>query len=471
MIIQKTKFWHKISRGFTLVELIVTITIIAILSTIAYLNLGNMAGSARDSSRISNIGNIKKWLDVFRIRTWTYPKPENSTTLNVSGAPIAYQWFAKEQIESLSRVSRWAVIDPADSSMYTTYSTTSDGLKMQLMTFLEDKSTISALSNFSVYANPTTDYSTRHPYTIGENIWILLTSTGNLAPIQEWIMTGTIDLQTTNSGYTVYFNNATKTTGTGGVLKTAFTEKSIVYATTEAGGACNIWENNVGGVCKDPYWNNVVLNMHMSGSSGSTSFIDNSSTPKTISGNGSSQISTAMSKFSSGSTFFPDASSFLTSTNGPAWGWLWNSDYTIDFWLYVPTLPGDITWLMSLGDSDNWNTLLLMLQPDGTFITYWSHGNSNVIVSNQSIPLNTWNLISVARQWITTTSYLNGVKVGQVINATDDLSSQILQVNRWYGGGTSWYNWWWYIDDLRITKWVARYNWNFSVPTNTFPNN
>jgi prepilin-type N-terminal cleavage/methylation domain-containing protein len=54
--------------GFTLVELIVTITILVILGTIAFVSLGGYAGSARDGSRVSDLSLIAKGLDLFYIK-------------------------------------------------------------------------------------------------------------------------------------------------------------------------------------------------------------------------------------------------------------------------------------------------------------------------------------------------------------------------------------------------------------------
>ncbi|MDD3144876.1 MAG: two-component regulator propeller domain-containing protein [Candidatus Gracilibacteria bacterium] len=61
----KTK---KGGQGFTLVELIVVITILAILGTIAFINLQGYSGSARDSKRESDISNILKKVSVEQIK-------------------------------------------------------------------------------------------------------------------------------------------------------------------------------------------------------------------------------------------------------------------------------------------------------------------------------------------------------------------------------------------------------------------
>lgn len=74
---------RKIS-GFTLVELIVVITILVVLGTIAFISLGGYAGNARDSSRVSDIANISKSLDVVYTRTSAYPKPDHSFSVTYS---------------------------------------------------------------------------------------------------------------------------------------------------------------------------------------------------------------------------------------------------------------------------------------------------------------------------------------------------------------------------------------------------
>lgn len=79
-----TKNKHRNSYAFTLVELIVVITILVILGTIAFISLSGYSGSARDSSRVSDITNLSKSLDIAYIKTSMYPSPDNAFSVTYS---------------------------------------------------------------------------------------------------------------------------------------------------------------------------------------------------------------------------------------------------------------------------------------------------------------------------------------------------------------------------------------------------
>jgi len=72
-------------KAFTLVELIVVITILAILWTIAFISLQWYSRDARDWTRISDIKSTEVWLELFSIKVWKYPVPDNS---------VAYTWWS-----------------------------------------------------------------------------------------------------------------------------------------------------------------------------------------------------------------------------------------------------------------------------------------------------------------------------------------------------------------------------------------
>ncbi|MDD2916525.1 MAG: prepilin-type N-terminal cleavage/methylation domain-containing protein [Candidatus Gracilibacteria bacterium] len=208
--------------GFTLIELIVVITILVIPGTIAFLNLGGFQSSARDSSRVENLSNLKKGLDVFQIKTGSYPVPENIVSVTASGITIGYQGFAKELTERTIGLSVGGTRDPLDTSIYTTYSVNADRTKMELMNFLEDGSTLLSLNAFvpNASADIGSDYSKRYPSVQGDTLGILLGNSGTTLnqPIQE---SGTgVDVVKTNSGYVAVFGKGDSISGSGNTLFT-----------------------------------------------------------------------------------------------------------------------------------------------------------------------------------------------------------------------------------------------------------
>lgn len=75
------------TRAFTLIELIVVITILAILWTIAFISLQWYSSQARDSVRISDIKSAELWLELYILKAWRYPVPDEY---------ISYTWWSVE---------------------------------------------------------------------------------------------------------------------------------------------------------------------------------------------------------------------------------------------------------------------------------------------------------------------------------------------------------------------------------------
>ncbi|MDP2091273.1 MAG: prepilin-type N-terminal cleavage/methylation domain-containing protein, partial [Candidatus Gracilibacteria bacterium] len=71
--------------GFTLVELIVVITILAILGTIAFVSLQGYSSNARDSVRTSDLSRMKSTLELYNLDAGNYPQPSEVTVITYSG--------------------------------------------------------------------------------------------------------------------------------------------------------------------------------------------------------------------------------------------------------------------------------------------------------------------------------------------------------------------------------------------------
>jgi len=91
--------------GFTLVELIVTISILLVLGTIAFIALWEYTISARDSKRIQDISTIDKSLELTKIVQSLYPVPSDFESVVYSGATVWKQGtFGDSIIKDHSRI-------------------------------------------------------------------------------------------------------------------------------------------------------------------------------------------------------------------------------------------------------------------------------------------------------------------------------------------------------------------------------
>lgn len=150
---------------FTLVELIVVITILAILWTIATISLWNFTMSARDSVRISDTKNIAKVLETYRLWTWVYPKPSNWTDITYSWGTIFTQWtFWKE-----TRIKLWwkwnistIPLDPLFENEYV-YSLQSTNRSYNISFVMEEEYAQNLLQNKS--------YAAESRYVLPRVIW------------------------------------------------------------------------------------------------------------------------------------------------------------------------------------------------------------------------------------------------------------------------------------------------------------
>ncbi len=97
MNLQKTK-------AFTLVELIVVITILAILWTIAFISISWYSAQSRDSVRISDVSNMKTSLELFHLNAGKYPLPDNNQIVSYSWDILWYQWTFWENVWQLLKL-------------------------------------------------------------------------------------------------------------------------------------------------------------------------------------------------------------------------------------------------------------------------------------------------------------------------------------------------------------------------------
>lgn len=222
----------------------------------------------------------------------------------------------------------------------------------------------------------------------------------------------------------------------------------------------------------DDYFANVVLLLHGEGSDDSTFVADSSDAGASITCNGAACIKTVQKKFGSSSLYFDGSNSYLSAPDSDAYNF-GSGDFTIELQMY---------W-SSVGSS------CIMQQSNGTtgYVLKWSlyyhsgrlylaghnpSGNPLTWISVSWTPsAATWYHIAVTRSGNDFRFFVNGTQVGSTSTNSTALpnSNGLLRIGRFYDTPISEdANHNGYMDEIRITKGVARYTANFTAPTASF---
>jgi hypothetical protein len=147
-----------------------------------------------------------------------------------------------------------------------------------------------------------------------------------------------------------------------------------------------------------------------------------------------------------------------------------SGNFTIEFWLNPtaggPTLQAIVgTREGDLANNTNWTVSLVSNQ---LFFSAVSTSNTlmGAITHQTTLSAGTWYYCAVTRNGSTFTSYVNSVASSSTItsSATIQQSGTTLRVGQ-FGGSTAYSSLNGYIEDLRITKGVAR---TITTPTGAF---
>lgn len=217
----------------------------------------------------------------------------------------------------------------------------------------------------------------------------------------------------------------------------------------------------------DPYWDNVVLAMHMDGANNSTSFVDEKG--KLVTAVGNAKISTAQSKFGGASALFDGTGDYLSIADSDDF-WFGAGNYTVEGWARVPATVSATQILVGQWGTGvlGWNVILvgtnglaLESSTDGA----WS-GARDLLSAANVYALNTWFHWAITRNGNLFTLWCNGVNVGTLTVAGTLINTSSNLTIGAGNTGTNAFNG--YLDDLRITKAVARYTVNFTPPVAPF---
>lgn len=232
--------------------------------------------------------------------------------------------------------------------------------------------------------------------------------------------------------------------------------------------ATNFWQG--GGV--DPYFSNVVLLSHMDGTNGSTTFTDVKSHAMTAVGN--AQVSTGTKKMGTGSLYVDGTGDRVTLADSVDWT-LGSGDFTIELW-WNPATTNQLstTVLLAQGvggvpaSSAWWLELVGTNGANMTFFPAVGAAYQTTTVTAHGMTAGNWYHIAVVRIGNTVDIFINGVNRttgGGTLTGTLNDSATTLGIGDTAGS----YPANGYIDEVRITKGIARYTDTFIPMVLPFP--
>jgi hypothetical protein len=209
----------------------------------------------------------------------------------------------------------------------------------------------------------------------------------------------------------------------------------------------------------------VTLLLHMNEVNNSTTFSDNSYSPKTATVSGNAKISTNTSKFGSSSAYFDGNGDFISYASSADFN-LTGGTYTIEGWVNPSSLASQMGVICKhgFGVGADW----MFYITNSTTVTFYVNGVSyNRTVS--TISTGSWYHFAIVSSVNVISIYWNGTLAGSTISSSTGNSTASLGIGadrpnspQLYFNG--------YIDEMRITKGTARYGSNFTPPTAAFAN-
>jgi hypothetical protein len=229
----------------------------------------------------------------------------------------------------------------------------------------------------------------------------------------------------------------------------------------------SVTENGGGGVGIDSY---AVSALHFDGANDGTTFTDETGRTWTSTG---AVTKTAQKKFGTASGYFGGSSRIETEDSDDFnFG---SGDFTIDFWVYTSVASAGYAPYYSQHETNS-NRFFFSTGPYGDALYFFVASNDTTIAQYDigiGVPNNQWNHIALVREASTIYIFVNGVDAKRAIVAIGsasipNISAPVTVGARNAGGGTIDRYFTGYIDEMRISKGIARWTANFTPPTEPY---
>ena len=219
---------------------------------------------------------------------------------------------------------------------------------------------------------------------------------------------------------------------------------------------------------------NTKLLLHFDNGEGSVSFDDDGNTDHTVTANGNAiqvighgcdaegnvKTENTAYKFGSTAAYFDGTGDYITLSDSTDWDIVANTDdATVDFWVKHDDHAGTEVYVVQFEDANN-QWVIYHVHGTGIYFNVQSASSSVVqINSGDEITDTDWHHIALVKDATVYKLYLDGTEIGTTTDASVDTFAGSLLIG---SDGTSAFAG--YIDELRISKGIARWTANFTPP-------
>ena len=190
-----------------------------------------------------------------------------------------------------------------------------------------------------------------------------------------------------------------------------------------------------------------------------------SRTAKSISAFGNAAVSTVQKKFGAGSIAFDGTGDYLKINSNSDFNF-GTGDFTVEGWAYRAT-TGVAVSLFDFRTAATQTAPWLYIGTGGSLL-YVVNSSNRISTGSGTIGAGSWYHVAVSRSGTDTRVFVNGTQAGSTYTDTNNYIESPLTIGSRYTGANEFFNG--YIDELRVTKGLARYTSTFTAPTAAFVN-
>jgi hypothetical protein len=228
----------------------------------------------------------------------------------------------------------------------------------------------------------------------------------------------------------------------------------------DTGGLVGAATTSTGAAPTDPDYASVSLLLHLDGENNSVAFPDDSPSPKTATRFGDVAVITAQSRFGGASAVFDGNGDYLSYDADAAFSF-GSGDFTIECWVRCGNHLGTIVSGRDIASNG------VTFRVHNNRLEAFYGGGTAQITASDTHPISTWFHAALCRQGTTVRLFQDGVQVGSTTWAVDIHGTTTAPIRIGSYTGESFNG---HLDEVRITKGVARYTAAFTAPTEPFPN-